>query len=153
MTLDIHLPDIEGWRLLERLKNDVNTRHIPVWAVSTEEMCERALGMGAVDYLRKPIQTLDCVDELIESVNNYATQEFKNVLVIEPDANHRKSITDMIKQDDIRVSSVGTGRQALTRLRKSVPDCLVISPQLSDISLGELMDSVREPSLRACPCG
>ena len=40
MTLDIHLPDIQGWRVLERLKNDVNTRHIPVWAVTTEEMCE-----------------------------------------------------------------------------------------------------------------
>ena len=91
--------------------------------------------MGAVDYLRKPIQTVECVERLIDSANHFVSQELKYVLVVEPDANHRKCITELIKQDDIRVVTVGTGRQALTRLRKSAPDCLVLSPQPSDISL------------------
>ena len=54
ITLDIFLPDIEGWRVLERLKNDLSTRHIPVCVVSTDEARERALDSGAIGFIAKP---------------------------------------------------------------------------------------------------
>ena len=66
--LDIFLPDIEGWRVLARLKNDVNTRHIPVHVISTDEARERALDSGARRFIAKPMQSRKAVDEVLAEV-------------------------------------------------------------------------------------
>src|SRR6202040_2857467 len=84
ITLDICLPDIEGWRVLERLKNDVQTRHIPVCVISTDEACERALGSGALAFVCKPIKTKDTVDELLDRLLDYSNRTVKTLLVVEP---------------------------------------------------------------------
>src|SRR5204862_2782623 len=68
MTLDIFLPDIEGWRVLERLKNDLHTRHIPVCVVSTDEARERALRSGALAFIAKPIQSRDLLDSMLNQL-------------------------------------------------------------------------------------
>src|SRR5207244_13353617 len=62
LTLDIFLPDIEGWRVLDRLKNDITTRHIPICVVSTDEARERSLNSGALAFVAKPIKTKDLID-------------------------------------------------------------------------------------------
>ena len=59
ITLDIYLPDIDGWRVLDRLKNDLATRHIPVCVISTDDARERALQAGAIGFLAKPMQSKD----------------------------------------------------------------------------------------------
>ena len=59
LTLDIYLPDMEGWRVLERLKSDAVTRHIPICVISTDDARERALGSGALAFVAKPIKTRD----------------------------------------------------------------------------------------------
>ena len=56
ITLDLFLPDIDGWRVLTRLKNDAATRHIPVIVISTDDARERALHSGALSFVGKPIQ-------------------------------------------------------------------------------------------------
>ena len=68
VTLDICLPDIDGWRVLERLKNDVNTRHIPVCVISTEEARERGLKLGAMAVVSKPIQTKEVLERTLDAV-------------------------------------------------------------------------------------
>src|SRR5262249_13065761 len=68
VTLDICLPDINGWRVLRRLKQDLDTRHIPVYVVSTEDERERAQSMGALDTVRKPLQTKETIDELFAAI-------------------------------------------------------------------------------------
>jgi CheY-like chemotaxis protein len=62
MTLDIFLPDMQGWRVLERLKADLSTRHIPVCVVSTDEARDRALDSGAIGFISKPLVSKDLVD-------------------------------------------------------------------------------------------
>ena len=62
ITLDIFLPDIEGWRVLERLKNDPQTRHIPVAVISTDESRDRALSSGAFQFLTKPIHSKEKIN-------------------------------------------------------------------------------------------
>src|SRR5207244_12527731 len=62
ITLDIYLPDIEGWRVLDRLKSDITTRHIPICVVSTDEARERSLNSGALAFVAKPIKTKDLID-------------------------------------------------------------------------------------------
>ena len=75
ITLDISLPDIEGWRVLERLKNDIAHRHMPVYVVSTEEAAERALAAGARGFLAKPIQSKDLLDRLLDEIKSYAERK------------------------------------------------------------------------------
>ena len=67
ITLDIYLPDIDGWRVLERLKNDVDTRHIPVCVISTEEARERGLKLGAMAFVAKPIQTKETLERTLDA--------------------------------------------------------------------------------------
>src|SRR4029077_1866088 len=66
ITLDICLPDIDGWRVLDRLKNDIALRHIPVCVISTEEVNHRALGYGAISALTKPFQNKTMLDQLLD---------------------------------------------------------------------------------------
>src|SRR6185369_12376470 len=81
LTLDIYLPDIEGWRVLDRLKNDVATRHIPVCVISTDEARERALSSGAFAFVAKPIQSRDILDNLLATLGDFITRAMKSMLV------------------------------------------------------------------------
>src|SRR5207248_4655889 len=71
ISLDIHLPDIDGWRVLERLKKDPATRHVPVCVVSTDDSRDRALSSGCLAFLGKPIQSRDVLDALLDHRTEY----------------------------------------------------------------------------------
>ena len=85
IMLDIFLPDIDGWRVLSRLKNDLAVRHIPVHVISTDEARERALSSGARRFVAKPIQSRKAVDEVMEEVYRYVSNERKKLLVADHD--------------------------------------------------------------------
>ena len=106
ITLDIYLPDIEGWRILERLKNDIGTRHIPVCVISTDESRDRALASGALAFVAKPIQNRDMLDGLLEHVRDFTDRAMKSLLVVEPDVERRSHILDSIDAEDIQVTAV-----------------------------------------------
>ncbi len=74
VTLDIHLPDIEGWRVLERLKRDTVTRHIPVCVISTDDARDKALTSGALVFVAKPIPSRDVLDELFDRINAFVAR-------------------------------------------------------------------------------
>src|SRR5204863_5886438 len=74
LTLDIYLPDMQGWRVLERLKADLGTRHIPVCVVSTDDARDRALNSGAVGFLSKPLTSRDAVDQALEQLRDFVTR-------------------------------------------------------------------------------
>src|SRR5260221_10554768 len=84
ILLDIFLPDIEGWRVLSRLKNDLATRHIPVHVISTQEARDRALDSGARRFIAKPIQSRKAVDEVLEEIHAYTSSERRKLLLVEP---------------------------------------------------------------------
>src|SRR6185295_19227230 len=69
ISLDIHLPDIDGWRVLERLKNDMATRHIPVCVISTDDAREQAMASSALAFVPKPIKSRDVLDELLKTLS------------------------------------------------------------------------------------
>ena len=103
ITLDIYLPDIDGWRVLERLKNDVSTRHIPVCVISTDESRAQALSSGALAFVAKPIQSKDLLDKLLSFMGDFIGQGKKRFLVIEPDENRRSHIRECIEGEDIEI--------------------------------------------------
>ena len=129
VTLDIYLPDIEGWRVLERLKNDITARHIPVCVISTDEARDRAFASGALAFVPKPIPNRDVLDRLFDQLNDYLARTHRNVLVVEPDADERERIVRCLAAEDLSVSAVADGRAAAALLGERPIDCLVAGPQ------------------------
>jgi HAMP domain-containing protein/signal transduction histidine kinase/CheY-like chemotaxis protein len=136
LTLDIFLPDIEGWRVLERLKNDVATRHIPVYVISTEEARERALVSGARAFLAKPVPNKATLDELFDELIEFLSRQQRRLLVVDPDSVRRQRVVQFLSGSDIEVLAAGDGGAALQMIQEQPIDCLVIdarAPALSAI--------------------
>jgi HAMP domain-containing protein/signal transduction histidine kinase/CheY-like chemotaxis protein len=132
ITLDIFLPDIEGWRVLDRLKNDVATRHIPVCVVSTDDARGRALDAGALAFVAKPIKTRQTVDDLLEWLKGYVGRAEKSVLLVEPQAERRNRISELLGRD-VKTTCVPDGSAAARVLQERPVDCVVVSPSARDL--------------------
>jgi HAMP domain-containing protein/signal transduction histidine kinase/CheY-like chemotaxis protein len=131
VTLDIHLPDIEGWRVLERLKNDVATRHVPVCVISTEEARERAWRAGAWSFLAKPIQSADRIAGLVEDVKEVIQRKVAEVLVLAPkDSDLLKSLRSF--DGGVSLKHVTTTKAALKVMAKEKVSCLVCAAECID---------------------
>jgi CheY-like chemotaxis protein len=129
ITLDIYLPDIAGWRVLERLKNDVTTRHIPVCVISTDEARTQALGSGALAFLSKPIQSKDILDRLLTYLADYVDRRARNLLVVEADEARQREIADCIGNHDVSILTAADSASARVVLDTHRVDCVVLGAQ------------------------
>jgi hypothetical protein len=151
-TLDICLPDINGWRVLRRLKQDLDTRHIPVYVVSTEEECERALSLGAIGTVLKPIQNKDTIDQLFADIKAYVDRSAKDLLVIEPDRERRDAILNLIGNGDVRAVTADEDEEALRLLKERRFDCIVCDLHSPIGAVDHLVDHISaDESLRDIP--
>ncbi|MEX2142724.1 MAG: HAMP domain-containing protein [Pirellulales bacterium] len=141
VTLDICLPDINGWRVLDRMKNDFSTRHIPVFVITTEEETEHGLRLGAVGVLRKPIQTKELLDQAIDAIKEFVDRPTRHMLILEPNKKRRDQIKEMIVGDDIRVTAVASAKEAQAAFMDNVIDCVVSPPGAPDSPLCELAEN------------
>src|SRR5207248_8941930 len=101
ITLDICLPDIDGWRVLERLKNDTETRHIPVYVISTEEATERGCRLGAKGILAKPIQNRETLEQTLDKIKQFVSRSMKDLLVVTSNPSKGEHIREVIGNGDI----------------------------------------------------
>jgi signal transduction histidine kinase/HAMP domain-containing protein/DNA-binding response OmpR family regulator len=151
IALDLCLPDINGWRILARLKNDLATRHIPLCVISTEDAPEGALAFGALSVIAKPIQDKDAVDAWLDRLQDYVSCE-KNVLVVEPDPARREQIVEGISAKDLRILVAPERETALRLLREHRIHCTVLNPGAPDLAPAELVAELeREPVLGKAP--
>jgi CheY-like chemotaxis protein len=128
ITLDIVLPDMDGWRVLNRLKNDLSTRHIPVCVVSTEDARERAFGAGARAFIAKPIPSKAVLDAGLEHVLDAVRRPQRRVVAIGKDAGALDAVIDDIDGDDLAVA-VATPGTMLTTIANRDPDCVILDAQ------------------------
>jgi CheY-like chemotaxis protein len=151
ITLDVFLPDMLGWTVLNNLKLDASTRHIPVQILSVEEERQHGLAHGAYAYLVKPA-TMEALKHAFERIKTYVAPHRKRLLVIEDNDIERQSIVELLRAEDIEVESVGTGQRALERLRSTTFDCCVVDLRLPDMTGFELLDQIQtDTSLREIP--
>ncbi len=143
ITLDLHLPDQEGWVVLDRLKNSAATRHIPVHIVSVQEARDRSLRLGAVSFLQKPV-TRNQVDSVLAEMQEFASKPVKNLLIVEDDPVQRQSVADLIGNGDVVATTVGTGAGALSALEAKKFDCLILDLGLPDMDGLELLRRIKE---------
>lgn len=138
IILDIGLPGIDGWQVMDRLKDNPETRHIPVHFMSGKDKSMEALKMGAIGYLTKPI-SLEDLEEAFTKIEAYISKPFKKLLVVEDDDNMRKAIVELIDDKDVTITSVPTGAQAIDQLRKNDFDCIILDLGLKDMPGDELL--------------
>ncbi|MDD2219310.1 MAG: response regulator [Desulfoplanes sp.] len=151
ITLDLHLPDMAGVTVLDMLKRHIPTRHIPVHVISVEEETPLTYKMGAVSYAQKPI-TKAQLQKDFEEIEKSLSIKMRKLLVIEDDKILQKSIKELIGTGDVEVSTLGSGKVALNRLKKESFDCIVLDLGLPDISGFDLIKQInKNPKTRHIP--
>jgi CheY-like chemotaxis protein/CHASE3 domain sensor protein len=150
ILLDMRLPDGSGLTVLQMLKEDPLTRHIPVHVISVEDRMETAMQMGAIGYAVKPT-TREQLKEVFGRLEAKLTQKVKRILLVEDDALQRDSIARLIGDDDVEITAVEFGHQALELLRTTIFDCMVIDLKLPDIQGNELLRRMASENIRSYP--
>ena len=143
ITLDIQLPGMHGLAVLDRLKHDPATRHIPVHIVSVVEELPRGRRMGALTHLKKPVSD-EVVKKSLGDIREFIERQVKKLLVVEDDDTQRMSIIEFIGGEDVETTAVGTGQEALESLQKEHFDCTVLDLGLPDMSGFELIEKIRK---------
>jgi signal transduction histidine kinase/CheY-like chemotaxis protein/HAMP domain-containing protein len=151
ITLDIRLPDRDGWTVLDRLKHDPKTSHIPVHVITADDREIQPRRLGALTYLRKPV-TREHLVEAFDRVAEFAWRKIKRLLVVEGDDAQRASVVELIGEAAVQTTAVATGEEALAQLQTQWFDCMALNPKLPDMFGAELIEAMRrEPGLFDLP--
>ena len=142
VSLDVFLPDMLGWAVLNQLKQNPLTRHIPVQVITLDEDRQHALSRGAFSFVTKPTTT-EGVDAALSRIKEYAQTRRRRLLVVEDDPSEQISIKELLGHDDIDIISTDTGTDALRLLREQPCDCIVLDLRLPDMSGFEVLESIR----------
>jgi CheY-like chemotaxis protein/HAMP domain-containing protein/GAF domain-containing protein len=144
IILDMKLPVMDGWTVLDRLKHHPDTRHIPVHIVSAGDGRQNALKAGAVAFLAKPISR-EGLEETFGEIRSFIDRGLKRLLVVEDDESQREAVVELIGSDeDVEVTAVGTGEAALEALELERFDCMVLDLKLPDMGGFALLEKLKE---------
>jgi signal transduction histidine kinase/DNA-binding response OmpR family regulator len=141
IVLDVGLPDHSGLAVLDALKRDARTRHVPVHVISGHDHTRAALEMGAVGYALKPVER-EQLAEAIKKLEARFTRKLRRVLVVEDDPTLRESTARLLATGDVETVTAGTAAEALALLGASTFDCMVLDLELPDRSGLELLEEM-----------
>ncbi|OLQ90570.1 histidine kinase [Vibrio panuliri] len=148
IILDIGLPGIDGWTVMERLKDNPAVRHIPVHFMSANDANLDAMRMGAIGYLTKPVD-MKKLDMAFASIENIISKPVKRLLIVEDDEVQRDSIRQLIGEDDVHIVAVSTGKDALDELELHNYDCMILDLGLEDMTGFDLLENIRRSETAA----
>ena len=151
VSLDVFLPDMLGWTVLNHLKQDPATRHIPVQMLTLDEDRHHGLSRGAFAFVTKPTTTQG-LNMALGRIKEYASPRRKRLLVVEDNPAEQMSIRELLGYDDIDVVTVDTGAEAVNAVSEQAFDCVVLDLRLPDMSGFEVLERFRDtPSLGDLP--
>jgi CheY-like chemotaxis protein len=150
VILDMNLPDHSGLGVLDQLKRNPATRHIPVHVASVDDFAHEALELGAVGYALKPIKREQLI-EAIRMLERKFSQALQRVLIVEDDPRQRDSVRQLLSNGNVQIVDVATAAAALEQLRASTFDCMVMDLSLPDLSGYELLERMSQQEDLAFP--
>jgi len=142
ISLDLRLPDMEGWALLDFLKHDPELRHIPVQILSGGSHPQRAIRMGAFAYLRKPVEREDLVSSVLR-IKTFVEREKKSLLIVEDAAAERTGLKELLSGQDVLVREAATASEAIEILKSQPIDCMLLDLRLPDMSGMDLIRKIQ----------
>jgi CheY-like chemotaxis protein len=152
ITLDIDMPGMDGWSVLDRLKHHPDTRHIPVHIISGIRERQQGLKAGAIAYLEKPVSK-EALEDSFNKISTFIDEQVKRLLVVEDDESQRKSMVELIADEDVEITAVGSAEDALEKLKTMHFDCMVLDLGLAGGSDGfQLLETVKsDPAMSELP--
>jgi HAMP domain-containing protein/CheY-like chemotaxis protein/signal transduction histidine kinase len=151
ISLDVFLPDMLGWTVLNHLKQDPQTRHIPVQMLTLDEDRHHGLSRGAFAFVTKPSSTED-LDAALTRIREYSQPRRKRLLVVEDNPAEQLSTRELLWHEDIDIDVADTGKSALKALDGGEYDCVVLDLRLPDMTGFEVLERLRDtPKLRDLP--
>ncbi|HLA13516.1 MAG TPA: response regulator, partial [Gemmatimonadaceae bacterium] len=149
ITLDVDMPGMNGLEVLDRLKRDPETRHIPVHIISGVEQKREGLKAGAMAYLTKPVSK-EALDNAFSRISSFIDTVPKSLLVVEDNDQQRQSIVELIAHDDVDIVAVGSAEEALLQLENKHFDCMVLDLGLKGGMTGfDLLEKVKSDPEKA----
>ncbi len=143
VSLDVFLPDMLGWTVLSQLKQDPETRHIPVQIVTLDEDRQHGLARGAFSFINKPT-TKEGLEAAISRIKAYAAPRRKRLLVVEDNAAEQLSIKQLLGHDDLDIVIADSGAAALAAMAEQACDCVVLDLRLPDMSGFEVLERISQ---------
>ncbi|KYG67022.1 hypothetical protein AZI86_08370 [Bdellovibrio bacteriovorus] len=150
IMLDIKLPGISGFGILETIKEMPHLRHIPVHMISAMDYSRYTLRMGAMGFLGKPV-SIDKLRDALSQLDLKATESTRNLLVVEDNVTQREAIEQLLNGPDIKLDAVGTGELALQAVRAKRYDCIVLDLALPDMTGKEFLEKLDEMNIPLPP--
>ncbi|MDB5025183.1 MAG: response regulator [Mucilaginibacter sp.] len=141
ITLDVNMPESNGWKILKLLKGDINFRHVPVHLISGEDNKAMGTKLGAKSFNLKPLSN-NSLDELISGIVRFHEQIRKKVLIIEDNENDLERLSEMLSNDSIEVLSATTAKKGLALLKKEAFDCIILDFVLPDANGLDLLNKI-----------
>ena len=131
--------------MLERIKNDMATRHIPVYIITTDDDVDRGLRLGARMVITKPLATGEALEEAVAAIKRHTDAATRDLLIVEPAAARREQLVALLGGPDVSITAVGTGADAIAALERRVPECVVLNPRLPDATPFDLAKRLLKP--------
>jgi signal transduction histidine kinase/DNA-binding response OmpR family regulator/CHASE3 domain sensor protein len=150
ILLDVNLPDQSGLSVLDRLKRDPRTRHVPVHIISVADHAQSALSMGAVGYIVKPAEREQLV-AAFQALEERFLRRVRRILIVEDDPTQRVALRTLLASVDVEVVDVSTVAEALEALGAATFDCMVTDLSLPDASGFDLLERIAGDDTRAFP--
>ena len=150
ILLDIKLPDMDGWRLLDILKRNPETRHIPVNVISAEDPRRLGRKLGAFAALPKPVDR-ETLFGMIERTENFLSRRVRHLLLVEDDEVQRAHVAAMIGNGDVELTAVASGHEALAEIARKFFDCVILDLGLPDMDGLELIEQLRKDQENPMP--
>jgi CheY-like chemotaxis protein len=147
VLLDVMLPGMDGWTVLQRLKADAATRHIPVHFISATDEAGRGRELGAVGFLTKPVSR-EAIGSAFERLLHFAEGRTRQLLIVDDDAASRTAVRTMLRREDVDIDEADSAEAALRLAGETRYDCIVLDLGLPGMSGMELLDQ-----LAATPAG
>ncbi len=142
VVLDVMLPHIDGWGVMRSLKDNPRTRHIPVHFITCLEDRQKAMAMGAIGFVTKPLST-EQFGEVLQSIETSLAKSVRRLLIVEDDGDEAKSMRALLEERDVDIALAVSGHDALELLATQAFDCMVLDLGLSDMSGFELLDRLQ----------
>jgi CheY-like chemotaxis protein/CHASE3 domain sensor protein len=139
ILLDVMLPGMDGWTVIERLKADPVTRHIPVHFLTATDDTGRGRELGAVGFLTKPV-TQEAINDAFERLLHFAKGRTRRLLVVDDDSDARTAVRTLLGHDDIAIDEAATAEEALKKIADTGYDCIVLDLGLPGMSGMDLLE-------------
>lgn len=150
ILLDVNLPDHSGLSVLDHIKQDPRTRHVPIHVMSSDDYSQAALTMGAMGFLSKPVNR----DDLQKAMTNLETrleQSLRRILIVEDNKVQRDSVKKLLEAPGVEIVGVGTAQSCLKKLQSETFDCMILDLSLPDKSGFDLLEQLSEQDAYSFP--